>query len=132
MKVIRHTDPDFSERLRELGEPSSLFDEMIERRARAILDEVQELGDEAVLKFTERFDGAKLSAEQLLRWRPTPRCARPWRKRRRTSRHLPGNPGEKAGPCATRMGRLWAKNSTHSSGLASIFPAARLRWFRRR
>ena len=65
MKVIRHTDPDFSERLRELSEPSSLFDETIERRARAILDEVQELGDEAVLKFTERFDGAKLSAEQL-------------------------------------------------------------------
>jgi histidinol dehydrogenase len=65
MKVIRHTDPDFTERLRELSAPSSLFDETIEQRTRAILDEVHELGDEAVLKCTERFDGARLNAEQL-------------------------------------------------------------------
>src|SRR6516164_6266785 len=65
MKVIRHTDADFAERMRELAAPSSLFDPLIEERTRAILQEVQARGDEAVLEFTEKFDGAKLTAEQL-------------------------------------------------------------------
>src|SRR5436190_1164465 len=65
MRVIRHTDADFPERLRELTASSSLFDPEIERRTRAILDDVQTRGDEAVLEFIERFDGAKLNADQL-------------------------------------------------------------------
>jgi histidinol dehydrogenase len=65
MKVIRHTDSDFSERLLELGAPSSLFDRVIEQRTRAILDDVQARGDAALLELTERFDGAKLEARQL-------------------------------------------------------------------
>jgi histidinol dehydrogenase len=65
MKIIRHTDADFAERMRELVAPSSLFDPSIEERTRAILQEVHARGDEAVLEFTERFDGAKLAAEQL-------------------------------------------------------------------
>jgi histidinol dehydrogenase len=65
MKVIRHTDKNFAERLRELTAPSSLFDPEIERRARAILDAVQSRGDDALLEFTERFDGAKFTADGL-------------------------------------------------------------------
>ena len=65
MKVIRHTDKNFPERLREVTAPSSLFDPVIEQRTRAILDAVQARGDEAVLELTEKFDGAKLSADQL-------------------------------------------------------------------
>ncbi|HET7626490.1 MAG TPA: histidinol dehydrogenase [Verrucomicrobiae bacterium] len=65
MKVIRHTDKNFPERLRELTAPSSLFDSEIERRARAILDAVQARGNDALLEFTERFDDAKLTAENL-------------------------------------------------------------------
>ncbi len=65
MKIIRHTDADFAERMREVTAPSSLFDPEIEQRTRAILQEVQARGDEAVLEFTERFDGAKLTAEQI-------------------------------------------------------------------
>ncbi|SPE54490.1 Histidinol dehydrogenase [Verrucomicrobia bacterium] len=65
MKVIRHPDADFAEQLRELDAPSSLFDPEIERRTRAILEAVQARGDDAVLEFTERFDGAKLHAGQL-------------------------------------------------------------------
>src|SRR5215472_5594962 len=65
MKIIRHTDADFAERMQELAAPSSLFDPSIEERTRAILQEVHARGDEAVLEFTERFDGAKLAAEQL-------------------------------------------------------------------
>jgi histidinol dehydrogenase len=65
MNVIRHTDADFAERLRQLTAASSLFDPAIEARTRAIVDAVKTRGDEALLEFTERFDGAKLNAEQL-------------------------------------------------------------------
>ena len=65
MKVVRHTDADFPERLREITAPSSLFDSEIEQRTRAILEAVHSRGDEALLEFTERFNGAKLRIEQL-------------------------------------------------------------------
>ena len=65
MRVIQHTDADFAERLREVTAPSSLFDPVIEQRARAILDEVRARGDDALLELTERFDGAKLRADHL-------------------------------------------------------------------
>ena len=65
MKVIRHSDASFSKKLRELTAPSSLFDPVIEQRVRAILDAVQIRGDDAVLEFTEKFDGAKLTADRL-------------------------------------------------------------------
>jgi len=65
MKMVRHTDPDFAQRLREVTAPSSLFDPVIEERTRAILGDVQARGDLALLELTERFDGAKLTVEQL-------------------------------------------------------------------
>ena len=65
MKVIRHTDAGFSKSLAEVTAPSSLFDAQIEERTRAILQAVQSRGDEALLEFTERFDGAKLAVDQL-------------------------------------------------------------------
>ena len=65
MTVIRFTDPDFAGRLRALTSASSLFDQTIEERTRAILEAVQSRGDSALVEFTERFDGAKLSVEQL-------------------------------------------------------------------
>ena len=65
MKVIRHSDANFSQKLRELTVPSSLFDPVIEQRVRAILGAVQIRGDDALLEFTEKFDGAKLTADRL-------------------------------------------------------------------
>jgi len=65
MKIVRFTDADFADRLREVTAPSSLFDSEIEQRTRAILDDVQVLGDAALVELTERFDGAKLTAEQF-------------------------------------------------------------------
>jgi len=65
MKVIRHTDSNFAAKLREVTAPSSLFDPEIEKRTRAILDAVQARGDAAVLEFTEKFDGAKLTADRM-------------------------------------------------------------------
>ena len=65
MNVIRHTDANFAARLREVTAPSSLFDVEIEQRTRAILEAVQARGDEALLEFTAKFDGASLTAGQL-------------------------------------------------------------------
>ena len=65
MKVIHHSDANFPKKLRELTAPSSLFDPVIEQRTRAILDAVQVRGDDALLEFTEKFDGARLVASRL-------------------------------------------------------------------
>src|SRR3954447_9186870 len=65
MKVIRYTDRDYARRLREVTAPSSLFDPVIEQRTRAILEDVHQRGDAALLELTERFDGARLSAGTL-------------------------------------------------------------------
>lgn len=65
MKVLRHTDVNFAARLLELTAASNLFDPEIEQRTRAILQDVYLHGDEALLEFTEKFDGAKLTTEQL-------------------------------------------------------------------
>ena len=65
MKVVRHTDRDYSERLAQLKAPSSLFDPVIEQRTRTIIDDVRARGDEALVELTERFDGARLNADQF-------------------------------------------------------------------
>ena len=65
MNTVRYTDASFSTRLHALAAASSLFDPVIEQRTRAILDDVRARGDAALLELTERFDGAKLTAEQL-------------------------------------------------------------------
>lgn len=65
MNIARYTDTDFAEQLRRLAAASSLFDPAVDQRTQAILAAVQTRGDAAVLRFTERFDGAKLTAEQL-------------------------------------------------------------------
>ena len=65
MKVIRHTDASFRRRLRALAAASTLCDPAIEQRTRAILDDVRARGDAALLELTERFDGARLRADQL-------------------------------------------------------------------
>ena len=65
MNIIRCTDANFTQKLGEVAAASSLFDAGIEASTRGILRAVQERGDAAVLEFTEKFDGATLTAEQL-------------------------------------------------------------------
>lgn len=65
MRVIRHGDADFEQRLAEMTSSSSLFDEQVEARAQEIISAVRNRGDSAILEFTERFDGAKLTPDQL-------------------------------------------------------------------
>ena len=65
MNVLRFTESGFAARLRDLAGHSSLFDKTIEERTRAIVDAVYQRGDAALLEFTERFDHAHLTTEQL-------------------------------------------------------------------
>jgi histidinol dehydrogenase len=65
MNIARHADKDFAAKTRELTANASLFDPEIEQRTKAILHEVFTRGDEALLEFTEKFDGARLTADQL-------------------------------------------------------------------
>ena len=65
MNVLRHTNTGFAGKLDRLTHTSSLFDPEIEQRARDILKAVRARGDAALLEFTERFDGAELTVEQL-------------------------------------------------------------------
>jgi histidinol dehydrogenase len=65
MKIIRGTDANFSRKLGEVIAASSLFDTGIEQSTRGILHEVFLRRDAAVLEFTEKYDGARLTADQL-------------------------------------------------------------------
>jgi histidinol dehydrogenase len=65
MKIARHTEKNFAAKLRELSANASLFDAEIEERTKAILHDVYVRGDDAVLAYTGKFDGATLTAEQL-------------------------------------------------------------------
>ena len=65
MNTLRYTEVNFAKRLSALAAASSLFDPVIEQRTRAILDEVRSRGDAALVELTERFDGARLAADQL-------------------------------------------------------------------
>ena len=65
MNLIRHTDCDFSAKLNKLIAASSLFDPVVEQRALEIIRAVQRRGDKALLHYTEKFDGAKLTPGKL-------------------------------------------------------------------
>ena len=65
MNLIRHTDSDFSAKLNKLIAASSLFDPVVEQRALEIIRAVQRRGDKALLHYTEKFDGAKLTPSKL-------------------------------------------------------------------
>ncbi|HTI68439.1 MAG TPA: histidinol dehydrogenase [Candidatus Limnocylindria bacterium] len=66
MNVTRYSDGDFAAQAEKAAAVSSLFDPVIEERTRAILAEVHSRGDSAILEFTERFDGAHLTADQMV------------------------------------------------------------------
>jgi len=65
MRLIRYSQPDFAEQVRQMTSASSLFDKTIEERTRAILEAVEARGDGALIEFTKRFDGASLSAQDF-------------------------------------------------------------------
>lgn len=65
MRIVRHSDPDFSEQLEACTRATSLFDAGVDARTREILDAVRTRGDAALSELTLRFDGPDLTPEQL-------------------------------------------------------------------
>lgn len=65
MKIVRYTDRDYVAQIDALVATSSLFDPTIEQQTRAIVDAVRDRRDAAVLDLTERFNRAKLIADQI-------------------------------------------------------------------
>ena len=65
MKVIRYNQNDFSEQCRLMAAQSSLFDPEIESRVKYIIEEVKQRGDDALVDFTEKFDGVRLEPSQI-------------------------------------------------------------------
>ena len=65
MNIVRHNDPDFSEQMSDMLRGSSLFDPVVTERTQAILTQVADHGDAALLELTRRFDRASLTADQL-------------------------------------------------------------------
>ena len=65
MKLISFKDAGFTAEIERLRSASSLFDATVEQRTRDIIDEVRLRGDAALLELTERFDGARLEADQM-------------------------------------------------------------------
>lgn len=65
MNVVRHNQPDFASRIDDLTRASSLFDRAVEQRASEIVEAVRLRGDDALIEFTERLDGALLTAAEL-------------------------------------------------------------------
>ncbi len=67
MKVIdlRNRSWRFEERLNYLSKRGELLAGEFEETVKQIVEEVRERGDEALLEFTERFDGIRLSPETL-------------------------------------------------------------------
>ena len=64
MKIIRHTDPDYAAAIRSLNRRAEASEHVREVVA-GVIKEVRARGDEAVLEFTAKFDGAQLTAATL-------------------------------------------------------------------
>lgn len=64
MKIIRHTDPTWQETAAALNRRAEASD-AVQEVVSGIIKEVRARGDVALLEYTERFDGAKLTAADL-------------------------------------------------------------------
>lgn len=65
MNVLRVNDAHYIRKIAEVSAASSLFDRKVELAARDIIDAVRARGNGALLEMTERFDRARLRADQL-------------------------------------------------------------------
>lgn len=64
MKIIRHTDPDYADAIRSLNRRAEASEHVRDVVA-GVIREVRARGDEAVLEFTAKFDGAQLTAATM-------------------------------------------------------------------
>jgi len=72
MKLIRYSQNDFVAAVTAACAVSSLFDSRIDDPVRRVVAAVRERGDAALLEYTERFDGVKLTAKKLRVTGPLP------------------------------------------------------------
>ena len=56
MRTLDTSEPQFEARFGELTAPATAFDRDIERRTEAIIEDVRQRGDAALLEYTQRFD----------------------------------------------------------------------------
>ena len=61
MKIIRFT----SKKLEKIYNRGFIKSKRVEEKVKRIIEDVREFGDEAVIKYTKKFDGVKLSLKQL-------------------------------------------------------------------
>jgi len=64
MRVLRHSDPDFSESLSALKRHAEA-DPQVQKTVQEILHSVRAMGDDALLDFTHRFGGPRLKPADL-------------------------------------------------------------------
>jgi histidinol dehydrogenase len=64
MRILRHSDPDFSSALRALQRHAEPHPQ-VRKTVQDVLTAVRDEGDSALFEFTERFGGPKLSAKKL-------------------------------------------------------------------
>ncbi|MGA1865797.1 MAG: histidinol dehydrogenase [bacterium] len=65
MRVIRVDDPGFKQAIEEFKQRASLDDEIIEAGVREVINNVRHKGDQALLSYTEKFDGVCLENKDL-------------------------------------------------------------------
>ena len=65
MRILRHTDKDFTRSLAALNR-RSLPNPKVEQTVREILAAIGERGDAALIEYTEKFGGPKLTPATLL------------------------------------------------------------------
>lgn len=66
MRVLKVNDPGFRQALAEFKERASLDDEEIESCVKEIIHNVRQKGDQALLKYIERFDGVCFEKKELV------------------------------------------------------------------
>jgi histidinol dehydrogenase len=64
MRTLRHTDPDFSAALTALKRHAEAHPQ-VRKTVQDVLTAIRDEGDSALLEFTERFGGPRLTAKQL-------------------------------------------------------------------
>lgn len=64
MRILRHSDPDFSKNLAALKRHAEAHPQ-VRKTVQDVLLAVREEGDSALLEFTERFGGPRLTAKEL-------------------------------------------------------------------
>ena len=65
MKVLKHSDKNFSRHLFKLTNAAPLFDDTIDRSVQRILNSVRKDGDQALLRMAKKFDNVVMEKKDL-------------------------------------------------------------------